>query len=156
MIALLRLRVLRLVRDIQKLYFMIFLPLAIAAFVLYIDSTQNIEPKMNSLLLNENTYREFTKVAIHNGTDKNIDEFLDSLLRLGVSDLKLYNGNFSLLLEMAPHMAALNINSYHLPNLSITAIYNDTAQHSLPIIINLINNALYRYVLYSNIQGTPE
>lgn len=43
-------------------------------------------------------------------------------------------------------MAALNINVFDIPNFSITTIYNDTAQHSLPIIINLINNAVYRCV----------
>lgn len=144
MIALLRLRMLRLVRDIQKLYFMILLPLALAALGLYLNSIQTVEPKMKSLVLSGNTYKEYANVAIYNRTEKNLDDFLENLIRSGASDWEMYNGNFSLLLDMAPHMAALNINSFHLPNLSITTIYNDTAQHSLPIIINLINNALYR------------
>lgn len=144
--ALLRLRTLRLVRDIQKLYFMIFLPLGLAALGLYLNTYQTVEPKMNSLVLNANTYKEFTNIAIHNGTDANIDDFLENLLAMKTDDIEIYNGNFTLLLDMAPHMAALNINSYHLPNFSVTTIYNDTAQHSLPIIINLINNAVYRWV----------
>lgn len=58
--------------------------------------------------------------------------------------MDLYNGNFSLLLDMAPHMAALNVNVWEMPEISITTIYNDTAQHSLPIVINLLSNAFYR------------
>lgn len=99
---------------------------------------------MKSLGLNGNTYRDFTTIAVHNATETDVDEFLDNLMMFGVRDLELYNGNFSLLLDIAPHMAALNINAFHLPNFSITTIYNDTAQHSLPVVINLINNALYR------------
>jgi ATP-binding cassette subfamily A (ABC1) protein 5 len=52
LIALLRLRVLRLFRDIQKLYFMIVLPLGFAAFGLYVHSIQSTVPKMKSLVLN--------------------------------------------------------------------------------------------------------
>jgi ATP-binding cassette subfamily A (ABC1) protein 5 len=52
LVALLRLRVLRMFRDIQKLYFMIVLPLGFAALGLYIHSIQSTDPKMNSLTLN--------------------------------------------------------------------------------------------------------
>jgi ATP-binding cassette subfamily A (ABC1) protein 5 len=62
----------------------------------------------------------------------------------GSSSVDLYNGNFSLLLDLAPHMGALNINMWEKPDFSITTIYNDTAQHSLPIVINLLSNAFYR------------
>ncbi|KXJ73909.1 hypothetical protein RP20_CCG014205 [Aedes albopictus] len=55
-----------------------------------------------------------------------------------------YNGNFSLLLDIAPHMAAFNINSISWTNVSITTLYNDTTQHSLPILLNLISNSLLR------------
>jgi hypothetical protein len=41
-------------------------------------------------------------------------------------------------------MAALNVNVWEMPEISITTIYNDTAQHSLPIVINLLSNAFYR------------
>ncbi|XP_053669271.1 cholesterol transporter ABCA5-like [Anopheles marshallii] len=55
-----------------------------------------------------------------------------------------YNGNFSLLLDIAPHMAAFNVNVISWSNVSITTLYNDTTQHSLPIILNLISNTLLR------------
>jgi ATP-binding cassette subfamily A (ABC1) protein 5 len=39
-------------RDIQRLYFMIILPLGFAAGGLYIHSIQSTDPKMKSLILN--------------------------------------------------------------------------------------------------------
>lgn len=126
---------------------MILLPLGLAALGLYLNSIQSIEPKMKSLALNGSTYRYFNSIAVHNGSNTNLDEFLDVLSYTGRTDIDIYNGNFSLLLEISPHMAALNVNTFHLNNLSLTSItniYNDTAQHGLPVVINFINNALYR------------
>ncbi|KAJ8921257.1 hypothetical protein NQ315_013729 [Exocentrus adspersus] len=142
LIALLRLRTLRLVRDLQKLYFMILLPLALAALGLYFNSVQSIEPKIQPLALNGSTYRQ-TSMAVHNASGKDLDVFFNQLFNLGVTSLDDYDGNFSLLLDIAPHMAALNINRFEDTDFSITVLYNDTVQHSLPIVINLISNALY-------------
>jgi ATP-binding cassette subfamily A (ABC1) protein 5 len=89
-------------------------------------------------------YNTHTKLAFHNATSASLDEFVQSLEKSGSSSVDLYNGNFSLLLDLAPHMAALNVNVWDIPKISITTIYNDTAQHSLPIVINLLSNALYR------------
>lgn len=52
LIALLRLRVLRMFRDLQKLYIMIVLPLAFAALGLYMNSIQELDSKQTSLALN--------------------------------------------------------------------------------------------------------
>lgn len=143
LIALLRLRTLRLMRDLQKLYFMILLPLALAALGLYINSIQNLETKTQSLPLNTQTYGK-TALAIHNATDRNLDGFLEQLKDLGVTSMDEYDGNFSSLLRMTPHMGALNINYFKNHDYSFTVLYNDTQQHSLPIMVNLINNAIYR------------
>ncbi|XP_058130067.1 cholesterol transporter ABCA5-like [Anopheles ziemanni] len=67
-----------------------------------------------------------------------------SELRQSANVTEEYNGNFSLLLDIAPHMAAFNVNIISWSNVSITTLYNDTAQHSLPIILNLISNTLLR------------
>ncbi|KAJ8972472.1 hypothetical protein NQ317_016605 [Molorchus minor] len=123
LIALLRLRILRLIRDLQKLYFMILLPLGLAALGLYFNSVQNL--------------------AVFNASGVNLDPFLNQLFKMGVSSLDVYDGNFSLLLDIAPHMAALNVYKFEFPDYSITVLYNDTAQHSLPIVSNLISNAIY-------------
>lgn len=52
MVALLRLRTLRMFRDIQKLYIMIVLPLTFAALGLYMNSIQEMDSKQLSLPLN--------------------------------------------------------------------------------------------------------
>lgn len=90
------------------------------------------------------TYKNHTRIAFHNATSTSLDEFVQSLEENGSSFVDLYNGNFSLLLDLAPHMAALNVNVWEMPEINITTIYNDTAQHSLPIVINLLSNAFYR------------
>lgn len=144
LIALLRLRTLRMIRDIQKLYFMVLLPLGLAALGLYFNSIQVTEPKFAALALNGTTYGSQTTFAVFNGSSQNLDGFYQQLSHIGVKQIDEYDGNFSLLLEMSPHMAALNINSFTYPEYSITVIYNDTAQHSLPVVINLISNGLYR------------
>lgn len=142
--ALLSLRTLRLVRDLQKLYFMILLPLAFATGSLYLNRIQNIEPKIKPLVLNGSTYGNWDSFAIHNASGENIDPFLIQLGELDVDYITMYNGNFSLLLDISPNMAALNVNVFKDPEYNFTVIYNDTAQHSLPILINLISNAMYR------------
>lgn len=151
LIALLKLRTLRIVRDLQKLYFMILLPLGLAALGLYFNSMQSSQTRFKSLKLNGNTYsNESMRFAVHNGTASDLDPFLSELVRLGVAGVDVYDGNFSKLLEIAPHMAALNVNTFTQPDYGITVIYNDTAQHSLPIVLNLISNTLYRYVINKN------
>ncbi|KAF5301097.1 hypothetical protein FQA39_LY10916 [Lamprigera yunnana] len=145
-VALLTLRFLRLIRDIQKLYFMIMLPLALAAIGLYLHSTQSTQHKMNVLHLHGETYGAETTLLVYNGTDKNIDLFIDTLKEVSHNVVEMYNGSFALLLDIAPNMVALNINQLEVPNINITVIYNDTLQHSLPIIINIIDNTIYRYL----------
>ncbi|XP_049544231.1 cholesterol transporter ABCA5-like isoform X2 [Anopheles darlingi] len=65
-------------------------------------------------------------------------------LRQSANVTEEFNGNFSLLLDIAPHMAAFSVNTISWSNVSITTLYNDTTQHSLPIILNLISNTLLR------------
>lgn len=123
---------------------MILLPLGLATFSLYFNRMQSIEPRIKSLDLNAYSYENQTLFAVFNGTSRNLEPFLTEMINSGVAGIDFYDGNYSMLLDIGPHMAAFNINSYNDPEYSITMIYNDTAQHSLPIVINIINNALYR------------
>lgn len=43
-------------------------------------------------------------------------------------------------------MAAFNINDYSFPTMNLTIVYNDTMQHSLPILLNVLLNTYYRLV----------
>ena len=100
--------------------------------------------KLFLLLFFAETYHNETSIAVFNGTTANLDDFYKSLFMSGFNEIEEYDGNYSLLLDVRPHMAALNINVFDPPEFHITAIYNDTTQHSLPILVNLLNNALYR------------
>lgn len=100
------------------------------------------------LFLFSDMYKMNTVFALHNASTANLDDLIESIEMSGAASVDMYNGNFSLLLEIAPHMAALNVNVFDVPELSITTIYNDTAQHSLPIIMNIISNAYYKYVMH--------
>lgn len=50
--AMLRLRILRLIRNIQLLYFTIFAPLLLVVVGLHLNSIETVEIKMQSLTLN--------------------------------------------------------------------------------------------------------
>ncbi|XP_043490128.1 ABC transporter A family member 1-like isoform X1 [Polistes fuscatus] len=144
--AMLRLRILRLFRNIQLLYFTIIAPLALIILGLYINSIQTVEIKMQSLELNSETYGNKTKILYVNNTKVDITPLMDGMNQ-DVKHIDEYDGNFVSLLKSAPHMAAFNINEYNFPKMNLTIVYNDTMQHSLPILVNVLLNTYYRLVV---------
>ncbi|XP_011864541.1 PREDICTED: ABC transporter A family member 1-like isoform X2 [Vollenhovia emeryi] len=150
--AILRIRVLRLFRNVQLLCFTIIMPLALTAIGLYVNSTQKVDVKMEPLQLNNCTYDE-TKILYRNNTNHDITKLIDSITQ-DVEHIEEYDGNFTNLLNIAPHIAAFNVNDYNLPQLKLAVTYNDTMQHSLPILINILSNAYYRLIAKEN-KATP-
>ncbi|XP_031368281.1 ATP-binding cassette sub-family A member 5-like isoform X2 [Apis dorsata] len=143
--AMLRLRILRLFRNIQLLYFTIVAPLFLIVLGLHLHSIQTVEVKMQSLKLNNDTYGNQTKILYTNSTDHDITDLIDGIGQ-DVKYIKEYHGNFANLLKIAPHVAAFNINEYSLSRINLIIAYNDTMQHSLPILINLLSNTYYRLI----------
>lgn len=78
-----------------------------------------------------------------NNTDRDITELMDGIAQDAMY-IEEYDGNFANLLNIAPHIAAFNINDYNLPRMNLTVVYNDTMQHSLPILVNILSNAYHR------------
>lgn len=153
--ALLKLRVIILMRDLQRLYLMIILPLAFTALGLYLNSIQVILPVMRSIVLDNNTYdQENGRIAIHDSTiNENGDfEYMVQMLNRSTDVSEEYDGNFSNLLDISPHMGAFDVKMLSWSNVSVTALYNDTTQHSLPIVLNLFSNALYRMMTGDDFQ----
>lgn len=144
--GLLKLRINMLLRDIQRLYLMIIMPLIFTTGGLYLNSIQVISPVMRSIILDNNTYGSSgTKIAMYDHTGSNttdFDTFTSELARTAIIN-KDFNGNFSMLLQISPQMGAFNVNMLTYSGAAITALYNDTFQHSMPIILNLLSNALY-------------
>nr|XP_050848484.1 cholesterol transporter ABCA5-like [Vespula vulgaris]XP_050848485.1 cholesterol transporter ABCA5-like [Vespula vulgaris]XP_050848486.1 cholesterol transporter ABCA5-like [Vespula vulgaris] len=143
--AMLRLRILRLFRNIQLLYFTIVAPLALIILGLYINSVQTVDIKMQSLELNSDTYGNRTKIVYFNNTNVDITSLIDSISH-DVKHIDEYDGNYVNLLKIGPHIAAFNINEYNSLNMDLTIIYNDTMQHSLPILLNVLLNTYYRLI----------
>ncbi|XP_029171757.1 ATP-binding cassette sub-family A member 5-like isoform X1 [Nylanderia fulva] len=147
--AMLRLRVLRLFRNIQLLYFTIVMPLALIVLGLYLNSIQTVDIKMQSLKLNSQTYGEETKILYINNSDRDITELMNGIAH-DAKHIEEYDGDFVNLLNIAPHVAAFNITNYNLPQFNLTVIYNDTMQHSLPILVNILSNTYHRLVSNKN------
>lgn len=153
--ALLKLRVIILLRDLQRLYLMIILPLAFTALGLYLNSIQVISPIMRSIILDNSTYdHENGRIAIHDSTVNENGDFEYMVLTLNRSTdvSEEYDGNFSNLLDIAPHMGAFDVKMLSSSNVSVTALYNDTTLHSLPIVLNMFSNALYRMMTGDDFQ----
>lgn len=146
--AMLRIRVLRLFRNLQLLYFTIIMPLALVVIGLYLNSIRTLDDKIESLKLNSHTYNE-TEIVYLNNTDCDITKLIDSIAQ-DAKHIEEYDGSFANLMNIAPHIAAFNITDYSLPQLNLTVTYNDTMQHSLPILINILSNAYYRLISGKN------
>lgn len=90
------------------------------------------------------TYGNETKILYANHTDHDITNLTDGISQ-DVKYIEEYAGNFANLLKIAPHIALFTVNEYSQPKIDLTVAYNDTMQHSLPILINLLSNTYYRY-----------
>lgn len=61
------------------------------------------------------------------------------------SEVDITSEDISDLLKVKPNIGALTISDC-CEKIELILAYNDTTMHSLPIILNVVNNALYRYV----------
>lgn len=179
--ALLIIRCTILIRDLQRLYLMIVVPLLFVGIGLYLNSIQVVTPVMRSIVLDNNTYArdgariavnfrdldsemEIKKIRKREDVDEipfggpgdyiddsairvyeekglNLQRFLDELTK--ISDVDDYDGGFATLLNVSAHMAAVNVSSLTDRNITMTVLYNDTTQHSLPVVLNMISNAIF-------------
>lgn len=100
---------------------------------------------MQPLKLDPNAYFNKTPIALYSEQDnfKEIVDFKDSLETLGAHPIDQFDGNFSSLLDME-NFGAFSLNYSLVPFGKIMAYYNSTYTHSLPIIINLLDNSIYR------------
>jgi len=64
--AMLRIRMLRLFRNLQLLYFTIIMPLALVVFGLYMNSIRTVDVKMESLKLNSRKWLKLCKIKVSN------------------------------------------------------------------------------------------
>lgn len=89
------------------------------------------------------SYSSDTKILYINSSDRDLTPLITNIDEI-TSQTEEYDGSFADLLRRAPHMAVLNITDYNLSRMNLTILYNDTMQHSLPIIMNVFTNAFYK------------
>ncbi|XP_020292793.1 ATP-binding cassette sub-family A member 5-like [Pseudomyrmex gracilis] len=143
--AMLRIRVLRLYRNIQLLYFTIIMPLALITVGLYLHSIQTVDLKIQSLELTTKTYGEKTKIVYINSSGTELTDFINSIAQ-DVTLIEEYDGSYADLLTIAPNLAAFNISNYDMPQMALTITYNSTMQHSLPILVNILSNTYHKLI----------
>ncbi|XP_050668382.1 cholesterol transporter ABCA5-like [Leptidea sinapis] len=146
--ALVYIRTVRMIRDPYKLYVMIFMPIISCALGLYIKSRQIVFFRMQPLKLDPNVYVNRTPIALHAEQDnfQLVDDFRNSIESLGANPTGFFDGNFSSLLDME-NFGAFSLKESRNPYGNILAYYNSTLTHSLPIIINLLDNSIYRVLM---------
>ncbi|XP_039297783.1 ATP-binding cassette sub-family A member 2 [Nilaparvata lugens] len=149
-IALVKLRAKRLMRDPYRLILMLLAPIMFANLGFSTLAMQGFVSKATPLKLDSETYTGINgKIALHGESDA-LKDLLDV-------KTEYYDGQYPTLLDVAPHMAALDIFSCcDLKDAEYTVLYNDTTQHSLPIIVNIMNNALYKKILGEKRKGKIE
>ncbi|KAL0868036.1 hypothetical protein ABMA27_008685 [Loxostege sticticalis] len=147
--ALVYIRTVRMIRDPYKLYVMIFMPIISCALGLYMKSRQIVFFRMQPLTLDPNVYLNKTPIAIFSETNnfKEVTDLRDSLEMLGAHPIIDFDGNFSSLLDME-NFGAFSLKGSIVPGFGkVMAYYNSTYTHSLPIIINLLDNSIYRVLM---------
>ncbi|XP_065201451.1 uncharacterized protein LOC135832246 isoform X2 [Planococcus citri] len=147
-IAMIKLRLLNICREPSRFILVALVPLLFSAAGLYLDVKTTHDNKMKSLLLNESTYENFS-ISIPQE-----QSHLDFVQYLNIPLYPLFEGK-SDLLKSKPHVGAFKV-SKCCKEIDITIFYNDTAMHSLPIMINTLNNALYKMFVKEKYNDTSE
>ncbi|KAI8501113.1 ATP-binding cassette sub- A member 5 [Branchiostoma belcheri] len=136
------------VRFIMPVIFMLAGILAMRA----LQSTQSTG--VNPLLeLTPNLYLSSQQTLLYqNSTGSSLQELVAQFGNLGVSSEL---GNLSVLPErVTPKLLAVDVQGLNvLPQTvsgTFTALYNDSAIHSIPVLLNILNNALYGLALQSS------
>ncbi|XP_073948704.1 LOW QUALITY PROTEIN: cholesterol transporter ABCA5-like [Choristoneura fumiferana] len=146
--ALVYIRMVRMIRDPYKLYVMIFMPIISCALGLYIKSRQIVFFRMQPLKLDPYAYFNKTPVALFSeqNNTRELWDLKSALETLGASPVIGYDGNFSSLLDME-NFGAFSVGDSLIPYGIIKAYYNTTFTHGLPIIINLLDNSIFRILM---------
>ncbi|GAB6030175.1 hypothetical protein CHUAL_005851 [Chamberlinius hualienensis] len=137
-----KMNILAVVRQPRQICSTVILPILLIIITFYLmtipttDKTVNYEVELDFAM-----YPPYNVLYTDN-TGGAIDEFLSELKNEGLT-LESYGGTFADLLNSS-HIYYLNFTSFDDNQLKVglEAVYNDTAQHSLPILINFINNAI--------------
>lgn len=108
-------------------------------------SRQIVFFRMQPLKLDPNSYFNKTPIAVYSEqhNPREILDLTESLENLGAYPIVDFNGSFASLLDME-NFGAFTLQDSLIPYRKIMAYYNSTYTHSLPVIINLLDNSIFR------------
>ncbi|XP_078257242.1 cholesterol transporter ABCA5 [Rhinoraja longicauda] len=101
------------------------------------DIAVELSPELILLQRGHKQQKHTTSLLLKNSTDSGIDKLIHGLEAQKVT-VELFN-NFT---DATPHNAALNVSYPEEGQYAFTAVFNSTMVHSLPVLINLISNAV--------------
>ncbi|KAI2474180.1 ATP binding cassette (ABC) transporter subfamily A member, partial [Diabrotica virgifera virgifera] len=144
--TLIGLRLLRLRREKRKLWMVIILPIIFTGLGLYlnkvIDTGKKYEPPKTYPMPLDLSYYLGYNISIYNGSPADLTTFKNQLEKNG-AELDTYDGEFTSLLDIAPHYASFNIHDFSSSSQNISVLYNGSYSNNLPMFINLISNTFY-------------
>ncbi|XP_078427106.1 cholesterol transporter ABCA5 isoform X1 [Cetorhinus maximus] len=103
------------------------------------DVAVELSPELILLHQGQKPHKYTTGLLLKNSTGSSIDKLIHALEAQSVK-VELFND--SEFTDAAPHNAALNVSLSEEKQYMFTAVFNSTVIHSLPVLINLISNAL--------------
>ncbi|XP_072414639.1 cholesterol transporter ABCA5 isoform X1 [Chiloscyllium punctatum] len=103
------------------------------------DVSVELSPELILLHQGQNPQKYTTSLLLKNSTGSNIDKLVHAF---EAQSVKVEMFNDSEFTDVAPHNAALNVSLSEEKQYMFTAVFNSTVIHSLPVLINMISNAL--------------
>ncbi|XP_048466975.1 ATP-binding cassette sub-family A member 5 isoform X2 [Rhincodon typus] len=103
------------------------------------DVSVELSPELILLHQGQKPHKYTTSLLLKNSTGSNIDKLVHAF---EAQSVKVEMFNDSEFTDVAPHNAALNVSLSEEKQYMFTAVFNSTVIHSLPVLINMISNAL--------------
>lgn len=147
--AMLKVRFISLLREKVAMFFLIVFPLGLTIGAIAVLDTQQVKVPTDELL-NLNTWmysEELSGALVQNNTAHTLTQLEDTLSSAGMS-LSPYDGNFTSLYNLRPHFTALDVRRFPEDKIndsaSLNVRFNDSYIHAIPIMVNLLSNAILR------------
>ncbi|XP_066560548.1 cholesterol transporter ABCA5 [Amia ocellicauda] len=102
--------------------------------------TRQLSPDVYLLRRDQTPRKYISSLLLENFTGSDISDFIHNVESQDIKVEVMKNVNFS---AMAPHSAAINVTGSS-KGYEYTAVFNSTTVHSLPIVVNVLSNALLR------------
>lgn len=144
--ALLKVRFINVSREVLAVIFLIVLPLAFVVASIALAGSQDIEVSDKPLQLVPEIYGpKLGGALLHNSSEHELTSIESTFKSMNMT-VDIFSGNYSEILNLSVHMGALDVKRFPFTTnpetADLTLLFNDTYAHSIPILVNLVNNAI--------------